>query len=174
MKKLPVFVFLCIFAISLTSCGGRHDPKDKLSIPLSITVTQGDASSGFTAIISDDLSEIRFESEHIFSGTVLRFSENGNTASVGELFTREVKDGCFPAQEALCKAIRLLNTSEEKGESVENRIKYTIDEMTIIVYYDKDSDAVIGIETEESGRRFDFRVVSLTPYEAQSNGAGQS
>lgn len=174
MKKILFTVFLCIFVISLTSCGGRHDPKDKLSLPLSITVTQGDNSSGFTALISDDHSEIRFESEHIFSGTVLRFGEDGNTASVGELFTREVKDGCFPAQEALCKAIRLLDASEEKGETVENRIKYTIDEMTIIVYYDKDSEAVIGIGTEESGRRFDFRVVSLTPYEAQSNGAGQS
>ena len=168
MKRLVFFVI--VLSVCLTSCAKKPSIAEDFALPLTITVSTN-GKSEFTAFIFEDHSEIRFESEHIFEGTVLRFSDEGNTARVGNNFSRSIKNGCFPAQEALCKAVRGLTQSKDMQIS-QNQIKYTIDEMTVIVYYDKNTEAVIGIETEEGGRRFVFDVISLEPYEAQSKSVG--
>ncbi len=131
------------------------------------------SQADFSVDISGESCSITFCEGHILYGTRLYFGKEKSTASVGE-FTREIKKGTFPATEALIKAVSLLSANEAKGINEENGTKYTIDEMTIMVYYDKDTDTVTGIGTEENGRRFEFTVTDLEPYEAQSNGAGQS
>ena len=161
MKRLVCFIIA--LSLCLCSCGERLDLSEKFALPLTITVSTNGLAD-FTAYIFEDHSEIRFNSEHIFEGTTLYFSESGNQASVGDSFTRSVKKGCFPAQEALCHAISGISYAKEMQIS-QNEVKYTIDEMTVIVYYDIDTETVIAIETEEGGRRFCFDVISLEPYE---------
>jgi hypothetical protein len=95
----------------------------------------------------------------------------GNAATNGD-FKRSVVEGIFPAQESLVKAIRALAETDISGIETENGVKYTIDEMTIMVYYDKSAKLITGIETEKDGRRFDFTVVGLEPYEGQSSSEG--
>lgn len=142
------------------------------SVPMRITVRLDGSDAVFTADVFESGCDITFGSGHVLEGTELRFRAEGNTATLGD-FTREIKSGTFPAQEALVRAVRLLATAEIDGVFGEGQVKYTIDEMTIMVYYDKDTDKVIGIGTEERGRRFEFSIAALEPYEAQSNGTGQ-
>ncbi len=167
MKK-GFFVFIFVFCL-LTSCSSDFDPKEELSLPLKISAKLEGSDVIFTAEISENGSNVTFDEAHSLSGTELHFSEDGNLAKSGD-FEKSVKDGTFPAQETLIRAIKAINETEAKGIDIENGKKYTIDEMTIMVYYDKDTKHLTGIGTEESGRRFDFVIVGREPYEVQSNG----
>ena len=168
MKKL-IIAFLIIVAAFFCSCLTENEPKNLFSVPISITATLEGNDAGFTAEILEKDSEIIFSDGHALSGTKIYFSEEGNTASVGDFFTRDIKNGTFPAQEALIKAVRLLSSADVKGVPNGERTRYAIDEMTIMVYYDENTDSITRIETEENGRRFDFSIVSLEPHDTQSN-----
>ena len=173
MKKKLLFVLLALTAIISAACARQIEPRELFSLPMTINASLLPNGSEFKAEIYNDSCDISFEASHALSGTRLHLSENKNTAAIEGYFEREVKKGTFPAQEAFFKAVRLLASSDQIGEKQENRTKYSIDEMIIIVYYDNDTETVTHIETEENGRRFLFAVTSLAENEAQSNGAGQ-
>ena len=165
--------FLVLIMVSLTllcGCTAKYEPKDKFALPIKINAKLDGSDTLFTADIRSDGSDFCFD-EGKLKGLTLHFRENGNTIESGD-FTRDVKAGIFPAQEAFARAVQLLATCENNGVQQENGMKYTIDETEIMVYYDKDTGLITGIGTEESGRRFDFVIITLEPYEAQSNGAG--
>ncbi len=169
MKKL-IIASLILFATIFCGCLTQSEPKDLLTIPISITATLDGNNAKFTVDIFENGSDIIFGEEHALSGTEIHFRTDGNTATVGDIFTRDIKNGTFPAQEALIKAVRLLSSTDITGIEEESRTRYTIDEMTILVYYDKKTDSITRIETEEGGRRFEFSIVSLEPHDTQSNG----
>lgn len=170
MKKAAA-VFVIFISIILIACSGNRDPKDMIKLPMRITARLEGSDAVFTADVFEDGCDVSFADGHTLSGTTLHFGSDGNTATCGG-FTRAVKSGTFPAQEALIKALRGLNSTELAGVPIENGAKYTIDEMTIMVYYNKDSELLTAIRTEESGRRFNFTVVGLELYAKQSNGSG--
>lgn len=168
LKKLFCLVVAMLFL--LFSCGSESDEKSKPALPLTVTATHSGSKSEFTATVTESECEIILGENHSLAGTRLYFSPNGNKAENGD-FAREVKSGIFPAYEAFFKAICAICNSENAPMKTENGEKYTIDEMTIMVYYDKDTEQIIGIGTEESGRSFDFDIVSLRPTdEIQSYG----
>lgn len=172
MKKTFFILLLTVF-ILLSACNRQVEPRELFSLPLTLKASLSPNGEEFTAVIGRDCCDVYFEDSHALAGTHLYLSEDKNTAEIEGYFEREVKKGTFPAQEALYKSVILLATSGQIGEKYENGAKYTIDEMTIMVYYDKDTERVTHIETEENGRRFLFAVTSLVSNEAQSNGAGQ-
>jgi len=167
MKKVVLLIAL-FGMLSLFSCGHEKEPKDIISLPLQITAKLEGSDALFTANVFETGCDITFSEGHSLAGTELHFREEENTATCGG-YTRTVKSGIFPAQETLVKALRAIDGAEA-GTFTENGIKYTIDEMTIMVYYDKDTEILTGIRTEESGRRYDFTVVGFELYEGQSNG----
>jgi len=171
MKKSLLAIFI-ILTLALASCGNNYDPRESFEIPMRITARLLPSGSEFTASVYPDRCEISFSGSHSLSSTKLCLGEEKNTAAIEGFFEREVPKGCFPAQESLYKAVLLLEKCAYDGEKYENQAKYTIDETTIIVYYDIDTETVTHIETEENGRRFLFAVTSLAINEAQSNGAG--
>ena len=154
----------------LSACIGSSQAKDSFALPLRIEASLEGSNALFAADIFEGGCDITFEGGHALEGTKLCFRTDGNSATVGDILTRDIKNGTFPAQEALIKAIRLLATTEISGVAVENGTRYTIDEMTIIVYHGENTDLPTGIETEEHGRRFEFSIASLEPYEAEDNG----
>ena len=169
MKK--AFLLITIFGIiALCSCVESKEPI-KITLPIRITARLDGSDALFTADISETHCDITFDERHALSGTELHFSNEGNTATCGG-FTKNVKAGIFPAQESFVKALRIIGNSENQGIYTEDGIKYTIDEMTIMVYYDKDTELLTGIRTEENGRRYDFTVVGFELYEGQSNSQG--
>ncbi len=170
MKK-AVFLIVTAISLVLSACAQETEPKDMLKLPMRITARLEGSDAVFTADIFEDGCDITFDSSHSLAGTELHFRPDGSTATCGG-FTRAIKNGTFPAQEALIKALRALNSTEFSGAPTENGTKYTIDEMTIMVYYNKDTELLTGIRTEESGRRFDFTVVGLELYEGQGKSAG--
>lgn len=172
LKKL-LFVFITFTLLLTSGCSSTFIAKEHFSLPLQIKATLKGSDSQFTANIFENGCDITFDEGHPLCGTVLRFRDDGNTASVGDIFTREIKNGTFPAQEALYKAVKLISETDLTFSPAENGFKQTIDEMTIMVYYNEDTETVSGIETEESGRRFTFVFAALEPYEAQSNSTGQ-
>ncbi len=172
MKKTFFILILTVF-ILLTACNRPIEPRELFTLPLTLKASLSPNGEEFTAIIKSDGCDIFFEGSHALAGTHLHLGADKNTAEIEGYFEREVKKGTFPAQEALYRAVTLLASSDKIGEKYENGAKYTIDETTIIVYYDKDTERVTHIETEENGRRFLFAVTSLEANEAQSNGAGQ-
>lgn len=168
MKKLTVLLLLLLF---LTSCAPEADIKERLSLPLEMGLSLLPNGSEFTASIDENGCLVLFKAECL-QGLSLYFSESGARAEVEGYFEREVERESFPAISMLYKSLVLLDSYEGEGEKIENRIKYTIDETTIMVYYDKATERITHIETEEKGRRFLFTVTSLWRDEAQSNGAG--
>ncbi len=169
MKKALLLLILTLTALS--GCTAKYEPGESFTLPMKITARLDNSDALFTADVRADGCDITFDEEHVLSGLTLRFREDGNTAGTGD-FIRDVAVGTFPAQESFAKAIKLLSACEENGIETENGMKYTIDENEIMVYYDKDTGLITGIGTEESGRSFDFVIITLEPYEAQSNGAG--
>lgn len=168
MKK-SIFVFAAVLlSVILVSCSESYSPKAKLALPLKITAKTAGSDSAFTAEITEAECRITFSGSEALSKTELLITPEGNKATDGG-FTRSVPNGIFPPQETLIRALKLLNSSEANGVESENGIKYTIDETEIMVYYDKTTGVLTGIETEENGRRFKFTVLSLEPYETQSN-----
>lgn len=170
MKKALIALFLIVL-LTLTACGDSFNPQRELALPLRITAHLEGSDALFTASVYEDGCDVVFDESHSLAGTELHFRNTGNTAHAGD-FTRDVKNGTFPAQESLFKALTLLNRDELLGQPIENGTKYTIDEMTIMVYYNKDTKQLTGIGTEENGRRFDFVIVGRDRNEIQSNGAG--
>ena len=170
MKRFLV-VLLILLTLPLYACSTPVEPKDTLRLPLKITAKLNGSDAVFTADIFENGCDITFDSNHPLAGTELKLREEGNTATHGD-FKRSVDNGIFPAQETLVKAVRMLESTEISGTETENGTKYTIDEMTIMVYYDKSAKLITGIETEKDGRRFDFTVVGLEPYEGQSSSEG--
>ena len=163
MKKTIVVLVISISLI-LMACAGKSEPKDMIKLPMRITAQLEGSDAVFTADVFEDGCDITFDSGHSLAGTELHFGKDGNTATCGG-FTRSVKSGTFPAQEALIKALRGLSATELSGVPIENGVKYTIDEMTIMVYYDKDTELINGIGTEENGRHFKFKILSFSQYE---------
>lgn len=170
MKKV-ITVLLFFPILFLYACSSPVEPKDTIAIPIKVTAKLGGTDAVFTADIFELGCDITFDSSHPLAGTKLELREYGNTATNGD-FKRSVVEGIFPAQESLVKAIRALAETDISGIETENGVKYTIDEMTIMVYYDKSAKLITGIETEKDGRRFDFTVVGLEPYEGQSSSEG--
>lgn len=156
------FVSLFILILLFCSCGYETNTKIKPSLPLTITAKQRENGSDFTARIDQNECEIILGENHSLSGTRLYFSSNGNKAEIGN-FSRDIKSGTFPAFETFFKAIQTICNNDITALKTENGEKYTIDEMTIMVYYDKDTEQIIGIGTEESGQSFYFDIVSLRP-----------
>lgn len=169
MKK-SVFVFAALIAVILVSCSQSYSPKASLVLPLKLTAKTAGSDSAFTAEMTETECRITFSGSEALSKTELLITPEGNYATDGG-FTRSVPNGIFPPQEMLVRALKLLNAHEASGVERENGIKYTIDETEIMVYYDKTTGVLTGIETEENGRRFKFTVLSLEPYETQSNGS---
>lgn len=168
MKK---FLFIILIIFSLSSCQNNQEPEKNITLPLTMTVNLSGSNSSFTAELTETESRITFDQSHPLYGTEILLGETENTVSAGD-FKRTVKKGIFPAQEAFVKAIKTISSQENSGVKTENGAKYTIDEMTIMVYYDKDTKQIIGIGTEESGKRFEFNITAVDPYEAQSNSQG--
>ncbi len=167
MKKILAFLLITL-TFFLYACSTPVEPKDTVRLPVRVTAKLNGSDAVFTADIFENGCDITFDSNHPLAGTELKLRDDGNTATHGD-FKRSVANGIFPAQEALVKAIRALDGTEITGTETENGIKYTIDEMTIMVYYDKSAKLITGIETEEDGRRFGFTVVGLELYEGQSS-----
>ncbi len=165
MKKL---IILILMLFSLCSCQRNQSPEGNITLPLTMTVNLSGSDSKFTAELTEAQSKITFDQGHPLYGTEILFGETENTVSAGD-FKRTVKKGIFPAQEAFVKAVKTISSQEALGIKTENGVKYTIDEMTIMVYYDKDTKQIIGIGTEENGKRFEFNITAVDPYEAQSN-----
>ena len=170
MKKIIAFLFVCTI-LFFVSCDSYTDPKDTIVFPLKVTAKLNGSDDIFTADIFEGGCDVTFDSSHPFSSIELKLRDDGNTATSGD-FNRTVANGTFPVQEALVKAFRSLEKTEILGTETENGIKYTIDEMNIMVYYDKSAKLITGIETEEGGRRFDFTVIGLELYEGQSSSEG--
>ena len=171
MKRRTIILILTAIFI-LAACTSLPDSKTVFSLPVKITANLKGSDACFTAEITEEHCIIRFDENHALAGTELQFGTESGSATVGG-YTREVSIDLFPAQKAFIKALRFLNGKDISGAKAEDGVKYTIDEMTIMVYYDKDTERISGIGTEENGRRFDFSIASLEPYEIQSNGAGQ-
>ncbi len=170
MKKCLIFILL-LGCIASLSCCNSQKKEDIIRLPMKITAKLEGSDAVFTADIKENSCDIVFDGNHALAGTVLHFGEDANTATCGD-FTREVKRGIFPAQESLIKALKAVGGNANAGVSTEKGVKYTIDEMTIMVYYDKDTRTLTSIRTEESGRRYDFTVVGLELYEEQSDCSG--
>ena len=166
MKKTVVF-FIILFTF-LCGCNNQFEASEYFSLPMQMTVISDGSNTEFIVYIQEDQATVFFEEGHALSGTVLHFSESGNVAEIGTTLKCDIKKGIFPAQESLIKAVSMLSSTEQIGVPKGNAISYTIDETEIIVYYDKNSDSITRIETEEGGKRFGFTVVSLIPDEEQS------
>lgn len=158
MKKTLICIALTM--LLLFSCGkGAFENSIAVSLPICVTASLQGSDASFTAEITHECAVVSFEPSHTLAGTVLTISPDGNSVSVGDVLSRKVKKGIFPAQEALTKAYSAL----AKLEKIESDKKYTIDEMDIIVYYDKDSEQITAIETEENGRGFYFCIHASEP-----------
>lgn len=168
MKRAVLFIVMLVALFC--GCDNASDISARFVLPIKITAVADGSNAEFTAYIQENESKITFAEGHTLSGTVLRFSDNGNTAEIGTTLKREIKSGVFPAQEALINLSKRLAKNDKKGVVIKNTVLYTIDETEIMVYYDKNSGSVTRIETEEGGKHFGFTVVSLEPYEEQSNG----
>lgn len=167
MKK--ALILLGLLAIFLVGCESSYNPAEEMNLPISITAKVDGGNCFFTADITADYCRISFNEGDASCGKVLEFNGETGTAVIGD-FTREVTLDIFPAQDALVRALRGINAPKTQAVETEKGFKYTIDEMTIMVYYDKSAERIIGIGTEEDGRRFDFDIAALMPYEEPSNG----
>lgn len=171
MKRTLLIVFL-LFAILLSSCGDKADIREQFSLPMHFFATTVGGGSQYHVDITDKYCDIEFCDSSILNGAVIRLEDGKSNISVGE-FKFAVDENNFPAMQALTKAIRLLATADAVGIEEEMGVKYTIDETSVLVYYDKDTNKIIGIRTEELGRAFEFTLSDLEPYEAQSDGTSQ-
>lgn len=171
MKKFILFL-LIILTLILSCCATQHEPADFFALPMTVSASLDGNGGQFLLDISEEECTVTFGDTHALSGTTIHFGSDGNTASVGDVFTRKIKNGTFPAQETLIKAIRLLASTETGGINEGDKTRYTIDEMKILVYYDENTDSITRIETEEGGRRFAFVIASLESHDTQSKSAG--
>jgi hypothetical protein len=137
---------------------------------MSFTACTKGSDSPYSVYITSDYCDIEFVGSDMLTGAKLHFEQGNSKSTVGE-FSFEIDEGSFPAMKALIKAIRALAANENSGIVTENGVKYTIDETVILVYYDIETEAIVGIRTEELGRVFEFTLTDLNPYEAHSNGA---
>ncbi len=162
MKK--ILYCLLLLSMFLFGCDDVPNFQENLCLPVKITASLEGSNAYFIADITQTDCKITFDPQHSLYGTELYFSQEGNKATVGD-FTRDIKEGCFPAQEALIKGIRGICQEEIKSTETEYGAKYTIDEMSIMVYYDKENGIINAIGTEENGRYFKFNIISFSHYE---------
>ncbi len=170
MKKTLALIIISVMVTFICGCNNGKDIKSRFSLPLEITASLN-GKDYFIQQITDEGYTLSFDKEHPLYGVNIEIWGDKGTATV-EDFTRPAESRYFPAQHDLARAIRLLNKSDISAAKTKNGFKYTIDETVILVYYDNDTKQVIGIETEENGRRFYFSVRAITPYEKPCNGEG--
>lgn len=170
-RAVALILFICL-VFSLSSCNGEQEIAKQFVIPMRFCAsTSGDDSKYFVDITSEK-SIFSFDEANALHGAEICFMQEECIFSVGE-YSYTVAKERFPAMKTLDFAVRTLAKGETEGVKTENGVKYTIDETVILVYYNKDTEIVTGIRTEELGRVFEFTLSDLEPYEAQSNGAGQ-
>ena len=152
MKKL---ITVIVAIILLCGCNNSSKVTETFELPIQVIACLEGNDAFFTLTVCENESTIVFDQKHSLAGTTLYFSPEGNKATIGE-FTREIKSGSFPAQEALIKALKVLCQNSAKAIETDYGAKYTIDEMTVMVYYNEDTESINGIGTEENGRYFKF------------------
>lgn len=167
MKKALLTLF---FVFLLTGCESAPDIREQITLPMSFTACTKGSDSPYSVYITNEYCDIEFVKPSVLGGATLHFEDGKSRSTVGE-FSFEIDESSFPAMKALIKAVRSLASCTDSGVDTENGIKYTIDETVILVYYDIETKAIVGIRTEELGRVFEFTLTDLNPYEAQSNGA---
>ncbi len=170
MKK-TVGLLVVVILLFAVACNGNTVHRKDISLPLSFTANLKGTKAEFKVIITEDECIIGFDEDHPLYGTELRFDSSGGRATVGD-FSREVDLDIFPAQKAIITAIKRIAQEDVAKVETQNQTRYTIDKTSIIVYYDEDNKTIIGIETEEDGRRFEFDIAKLEAYEIQSDGTG--
>ncbi len=170
MKK-SVAVLIAVILLFAVACASTAPHRKNIALPLSFTANLKGTASKFNVIITENECIIGFDENHPLYGTELKFDSSGGMATVGD-FSREVDLDIFPAQKALIEAFQGISQGDISKTEEGNQTRYTIDKMTIIVYYDEDNKTIIGIETEENGRRFAFDIANPKPYEIQSDSAG--
>ena len=171
MKRLLTVLFL-LLPIVCCSCKSTFDVKERFALPLSFTASTKGSDTQYSVSITNEYCDIGFNAPSLLEGATLHFEDEKSFLSVGE-FSFAIDENCFPAMKTLFDTVRLLSSSDAIGIEQENGVKYTIDETVVLVYYDKDTETVTGLRTEELGRVFEFNLFGLE-YEAQSNGAGRS
>ncbi len=169
MKKV-LFLFLT-FILLFSSCEKNKSPDFHLSLPLSLTVSTGGSKNSFKVEITEEACKAFFEEGHPLAETKIEIFKDKTVVTSGD-YTRNTEKGVFPAQEALFKAIKTICNNKNSGVYTQDGIRYAIDEMTIMVYYDNDTKKITAIGTEENGEKFDFQIIAVNLYEAQSNGVG--
>lgn len=171
MKRLVAFLLIATVLFT-AGCARSAKTRSTISMPISFTANLKGVDSKFKVILDEDKCIIGFDENHPLYGTELTFDKNGGKATVGD-FSREVDPDLFPAQKALMTAFHGFFDSEISKTEGENQTRFTIDKISIIVYYDEDGETIIGMETEEGGRRFQFDIAIAEGHEIQSDGAGQ-
>lgn len=170
--KRAILIIFSFFVIFFSACGQDLDVKDRFTVPMRFSASTKGSDSNFLVNIKDGFCDIEFKEPGVLCGALLHLEQEKSRFTVGA-FSYAIDENEFPAMTALVKSVRLLALREADGIEEENGIKYTIDETVILVYYDKDTDDVTGIRTEELGRVFEFALSDLESYEAQSDGTGQ-
>ncbi len=173
MKKSFVrLLFLFAFVSLLCSCGSISEAKPDLTLPFSIRLQESASNSVFFITAKESGCSAEFFAPPVLEGAVLKRDKNGSaTVAMGD-FERNATKEQFPFFFALEKALSPLGQEDFLPSAKNGLCGYTIDGMTVMVYYDILNGFITKIETEEQGQKFVFESIPAADNEAQSKSTG--
>lgn len=159
MKKIRLWAVILAFAMLFPCSCGATEKRPLLELPFSLGLTENSSGTDFSVTVTKSGCSAEIYAPEVLKGAVVKRTADGAaTVSLGDL-ERPAKNGYFPFFDAVSKALSPIG-SQGFEPMFENGIcRYTIDGMTVLVYYDPTDGLITKIETEEQGKRFVFEAI---------------
>ncbi len=156
MKKALMFFTVLTVITGLFGCSYQKNILGVLSVPCELRAVELSTETEFLLKASSEGFECEILAPQAVSGTKLKY-DGVCTVTVGD-FERECEREDFASVCSLEKAIRLLNENRDSITFTATYCQYTIDGMTVLVYYEEKGKAVASIITQENGKQFEYRI----------------
>lgn len=167
MKKLASILFLFLLLL-LSSCSilekDFREVKELLATPVCVSgVIEQETTITFKIYVYETETLFTFNDPETLRPLSVKKNTDGYFAQYDGIATK-IDHGSIMAVDALDSAVKTIRMSETCGQQIrddQNVLLFSIDGLTVLVYYDNEAKQITKIISEANGQSFTYEILSV-------------
>lgn len=168
MKRIALILLTFVILMSFCSCFSTqndfNDVKTLLTHPVCISaVIEQETTIHFKAYVYENDTLFTFSEPETLRLLSVKKNADGYFAQYDGIETK-IDSGSIMAVDSLELAIKAIGASETCGQQVEdgqNVLLFSLDGITVLVYYDNKNNQITKIISEANGQPFSYQILSV-------------